>query len=61
MWISVPQIAVFFIFNRTSSCPTTGISTSSIQMPGFANFLTSAFIFRMVASPDLILTKNLPD
>src|SRR5215475_9820360 len=44
MWRSVPQIAVFSSLIRTSFGPISGIGTCSIQMPGAASRLTSAFI-----------------
>ena len=42
---SVPQIAALVTLISTSLTPTSGIGTSSIQMPGSAYFLTNAFIY----------------
>src|SRR5690606_23985332 len=44
MWRSVPQMAVFSTFTRTSLGPGTGTGTSCIQMPLPGSRLTSAFI-----------------
>src|SRR5580765_3050124 len=44
MWMSVPQIAVFFMRISTSFGPIVGRATSAIQMPGSAFALTSAFM-----------------
>ncbi len=51
MWMSVPQIAVFLTRIFTSLGPTSGTSTSSIQMPTSAFAFTSAFIFIRASDP----------
>ncbi len=49
---SVPQMAVFSTFTRTSLAPGEGTGTSSIQMPRAASRLTSA---RMVVGSSGVL------